>query len=213
MAASEAQERRRAEQLVAGRRPLEAGTQLGEQRGRPFRGRAGRDDLDEVAERRIAELLPPLELTGEELVHRVARCEGDRSRVRRERLHDHAARAVAAAAPRELREELEHTLLGPEVGDEHPGVGVDDRRQADAREVMPLRHHLRTEQHGALGRGEALEDAPVAAVGGGGVRVEPEELELRNPNGQLLLEPLGTRAEAGDLGGAAHRAERRRLRA
>ena len=32
------------------------------------------------------------------------------------------------------------------------------------------------------------------------------------PNGQLRLEPLGTRTEPGDLGGATHRAERRRLR-
>ena len=83
----------------------------------PCRGRPGHDDLDEVAERRIAELPPPLELTREELVHRMARCERDRARIGRERLHEHAARAVAAAAARELREELEHTLLGPEVGE------------------------------------------------------------------------------------------------
>ena len=82
---------------------------------------------------------------------------GDRARVGLERLHDHAARRVAAAAAGELRQQLERALLGAEVGQAETHVGVDDRRQLDAREVMALRDHLRADEHRPLRLREALE--------------------------------------------------------
>ena len=72
---------------------------------------------------------------------------------------------VAAAAARELRDELERPLLGAEVGHGQPRVGVDDRGERDAREVMALRDHLRADEHGAVGGREALERSSCSAPG------------------------------------------------
>ena len=54
-----------------------------------------------------------------------------RARVRLERLHEHATGSVAAAAAGELRQELKRPLLGAEVRQPQPRVGVDDRGQLD----------------------------------------------------------------------------------
>jgi hypothetical protein len=87
----------------------------------------------------------------------VAHCECERRGVRLERLYDDAARCIAAAATGQLRHELEGPLLGAEVGKGEAGVGVDHSCDLDAREVMPLRHHLRPDERGRRGRREALE--------------------------------------------------------
>ena len=127
----------------------------------------------------------------------------DRPRVRLEGLDQHAPGRVAAAAARELGEQLERALLGPEVGQREAGVGVDDRGQRDALEVVALRDHLRAEQHRPVGGGEPLERrGRVARVG-----VEPDQLELGQPRGELALEPLRAGAEPGELGRAALGAE------
>jgi hypothetical protein len=75
---------------------------------------------------------PPLELARQKAIDIVSRCEFDRPRVRLERLHDHAAGGVAAAPPRELRQELERSLLRAEVGQRETGVRVDDSGERDA---------------------------------------------------------------------------------
>ena len=72
-----------------------------------------------------------------------------------ERLDEHPARSVAAAAAGELRHELERPLLGPEVRHREAGVRIDDGGERDAREVVPLRDHLRAEEHRSIGGGEA----------------------------------------------------------
>ena len=110
-----------------------------------------------MPEGRVAELAPALELLGEEAGDVVARRVPERRRVRLERLHDHLPGRVAAAAAGELRHELEGALLGAEVGQREPGVGVDDGGERDAGEVMALRDHLRADEHGAVGGGEAVE--------------------------------------------------------
>ena len=108
----------------------------------------------------------------------MARREAERPRVGLERLHDHLARGVAAAAAGELRHELERALLGAEVGQREPGVGVDDRGERDAREVMALRDHLRADEDGPVGGREALERLAERARLRGRVGVEPDPLEL-----------------------------------
>ena len=113
---------------------------------------------------------------------------------------------VAPAAAGELRHELERPLLGPEVRQREPGVRIDDRREVDAREVVALRDHLRPDQDGPLGPAEALERLPHGARPGGGVCVEPDALELRHVPLELLLEPLGARADVGELDRSARRA-------
>ena len=77
--------------------------------------RAGGDDRDQVPERRVAELAPPVELLRQEPGDVVAGGVAQRRRIRLEGLHDHLARRVAAAAAGELRDELKRPLLRPEV--------------------------------------------------------------------------------------------------
>ena len=147
------QQRRRAEQLGV----AELALQLLERAQRVGLVGPGDDDAHEVAERRVAERAPPLELAGEEAGDVVARGVRDRARVGLERLHDHAPRRVAAAAAGELRDQLERPLLGAEVGQAEARVGVDDRRELDAGEVVALRDHLRAHEHRPLRVREALE--------------------------------------------------------
>ena len=153
-----------------------------------------------MPERRIAEVAPSLELAREEAAHVVSRRERNRARVRLERLDDHAARRVAPAAPGELGEQLERPLLGPEVGQRQPEVGVDDRGERDALEVVALRHHLRAEQDGAIGVGEPLQRSRHRTALLDDIRIEPDPLQLREAFAELALEPLGARADARELG-------------
>ena len=148
VAAPQAQQRRRPEQ-----RPLDAVqtvAHLAKHLGDAGRVGPGRDDRDEVADRRIAECRPPLELLGEEPRDVVALRELEGHRVRLERLHENEPRRVASAPSGELRDELERPLLRAEVGDREPRVGVDDGGEIDAGKVVALRDHLRADQHGAV---------------------------------------------------------------
>ena len=128
-------------------------------------------------------------------------------------LEDDLARGLAAPGPaRHLRQELEGPLRGPEVRDAQAHVGVHDPDQGHAREVVPLRDHLRADEHvdlALLERGQRLGEHPAPA---GTVAVEP----LDPRAGQRLLHRLGHAlgAEAGEaqVGPAARRARRRRLR-
>ena len=83
-----------------------------------------------MPKRRVVELPPPVDLALEEARDVVPRREGDRPRLGLEGLHEHLARRIAAAAPGELRQELERALLGTEVRQAETEVGVDDGGQA-----------------------------------------------------------------------------------
>src|SRR5262245_5923349 len=110
-----------------------------------------------MGERWVFERLSPVELLREETWHVVACCVDDRPSLGLERLHQYAARCVAAAPARELGDQLERPLLGPEVRQAEARVDVDDRGELDTLKVMPLRDHLRPEQHRALRFREARE--------------------------------------------------------
>ena len=168
--------------------------------------RAGDEHAHEMAERRIAEHPAPLELAGEEAGDVVPRGVLDRPRFRLERLHEHASRRVAAAATGELGEELERALLGPEVGQAEPGVGVDDGSELDAGEVMALRDHLRPDEDGALGPGEPLERCAQLLRPRDGVGVEPDPFQLGHVEFELALELLRPGSDPRELGRAARRA-------
>src|SRR5690349_15411572 len=158
-----------------------------------------------MPERRIPERTPPLELACEEAGDVVARGVLDRARFRLESLNEDSARRVAAAAARELGEELERPLLGAEVGQTEPGVGVDDRRELDAREVVTLRNHLRPDEDCAVGAREAFERGPQLLGLRDRVGVEPDPLELRQVTLELALEPLRPGTDPRELGRAAVR--------
>ena len=152
-----------------------------------------------MPERRVPERAPPLDLRGEELSDVVPGGQANRARVRLERLHEHAAGAVAATPPRKLCHELERPLLRSEIWEPEAGVGVDDGCKRDSHKVVPFRHHLRAEQDRSVGGGEARERLGGRAWPRDRVCVEPDSLELREPLLQLTLEPLRPRAEPREL--------------
>ena len=74
------------------------------------------------------------------------------------RLHDRLARLLAAAgAAGDLRQQLEGPLGGAEIGQAEADVGRDDADQRDAREVVPLRDHLRADEDVDLAVAEACQ--------------------------------------------------------
>jgi hypothetical protein len=123
----------------------------------------------------------------------------DRPGIRLVRLNEDAAWSVAPTAARELRHELEGAFLRAEVRQPHPRVRIDDSRQGDSCEVVAFRDHLRAEEDGAVGGGEAVQ--PVGEVLGprDSIGVEPEELQLREALRQIGLEALAAGPEAGEL--------------
>jgi hypothetical protein len=127
-----------------------------------------------MPKRRITELAPALELAREELVRVMARGEQDRPRVRLIRLDEDAAGRVSPTATGKLGHELERAFLGAKVGQCHARVRVDDRRERDALEVMPLRHHLRTEENRAFRGRKGRQRVGERARPRHGVRVQAE---------------------------------------
>ena len=83
-------------------------------------------------------------------------------------------------------------------------VGIDDGCELDAGEVMALRHHLRAEQHDAVGAAEAVERSRQLGRLRCRVRVEPDPLEPGHEPRELRLEPLRPGADAHELRRAAH---------
>src|SRR5581483_8744317 len=199
VAVAEPEQWRRAEQLESAQARLQL---LERAEGVGLVG-AGDEDADEVAKRRVAERPPPLELAGEEAGDVVAGGVLDRARLRLECLNDDASGRLPPAPAGELGEELERPLLGAEVGEAEAGVGVDDGGELDAGEVVSLRDHLRADEDGAVGGGEALERRAELAGLRDGVRVEADPLELGDALLELALEPLRAGADPGELGGAA----------
>lgn len=105
---------------------VEAGADLAQELHRVTDLAAVRHDPDEVAEGRIAELPPALQLLGQEPRDVVPRRVHDRPGIGLERLDDYVARRIPAAPAGQLGDELEGSLLGPEVGHPQTGVGVND---------------------------------------------------------------------------------------
>ena len=132
-----------------------------------------------MTERRIAKLASAFELPGEEPWHVMVRSERNRTRVRLERLHEHAARSVAATPSRELGQQLKRSFFGAKVREPEARVGVDDRRERDAGEVVSFRDHLRADEDGALRRRKASERRRERPRFLDRVRVEPDVFELR----------------------------------
>src|SRR5439155_7328695 len=168
------------------------------------------EDANEMAERRVAERAPSLELAGEEAGDVVASRVPDRTRIRLERLDEHAPRRAASAPPRELRDQLEGPLLGAKIREREGEIGVDDRSERDPGEVVALGDHLRPEQDGPIGRAEAAQRVRKRLGPGDRVGIEPDPLELRDVPLQLALELLRPGAETRQLGRPAIRTLRRR---
>jgi hypothetical protein len=197
--ATQPEERRGAEQLEL----RQAGLQLFERSRGVGELRTRDEDAHEVAKRRVAERASALELAHEEAGHIVTDGVLYSARLRLEGLNEDTAGRVAAAAPGELGEELERPLLGAKIWQSEPGVCVDDSGKLDAGEVVALRDHLRPDEDGTFGTGEALECRTQLRGLRDRVGVEPDPLELGYVLLELALEPLRPRPDPGELGRAA----------
>jgi hypothetical protein len=133
----------------------------------------------------------------------VVRRQRDGTRVRLERLHEHPAGGVSTAATGELRQQLERPLLGTKVRECQAGVGVDDRRERDSGEVVPLGDHLRADEDGLVRGRELPEFRRERARLLDGVRVQANTRQLRQLRSQLALEPLRAGADPRQLGRCA----------
>src|SRR5580765_9016189 len=137
-----------------------------------------------MAERWVAEQATPVELAVEEALDVMARGELDRARVWLERLDEHAAGRVAAAAACELREQLEGPFLRSEVRHAETGVRVHHSGERDAGEVVALGDHLRADEHDTVGLRETRQRGGERAGLLERVGVEPDAFQL----GELRLE-------------------------
>ena len=127
-----------------------------------------------MRERRVAEDAAAVELLADEALRVVRRRVAQRACGRVEALDDHAPAArPAPAAAGELRDERERALLRSEVGEPQCRVGVEDHGERDVGEVVPLRHHLRADEHAARRLLEAAQEVEDRAAAAGGV--EPPE--------------------------------------
>ena len=163
----------------------------------------------EVAERRIAELAPALELAGEEAARRRAAPRA-RSRARRAGTSGRAPGRArrGRCAPRAASASWNVRSSARKSGSAEARVGVDDRGERDAGEVVALRDHLRAEQHGAVGGARSARSAAASSAGCSTVSASRRiTLELGDARRQLALEPLRACADARELGGAARRAQ------
>ena len=195
MAAAQAQERRGTEDVGA----VEARADLAEELHRVAGLAAVGDDPDEVAEGRIAELPAALQLLGQEARDVVPSRVHDRPRVRLERLDDHAAGRIPPAPAGQLGDELERSLLCPEVGHPEAGVGVHDGGERDSGEVVPLGDHLGADEHRPVRLGETPQRRRQLRRAANRVGVEPDPLEAGHLLRELLLEPLRSRADPREL--------------
>ena len=92
-------------------------------------------------------------------------------------------RLAAAGAARHLRQELERPLRRPEVRDAEAHVGVHDPDERHSREVVPLRDHLRADEHVDLPLLEGGERLGEDAAAAGAVAVEPVSTRARGQRG------------------------------
>src|SRR5205823_6529933 len=120
-----------------------------------------------VPEGRVAEGAAALELPGQEAGDVVPRGVLDRARLRLERLDEDAAGRVAAAAARELGEELERPLLGAEVGQAEPRVGIDDRSGLADAAVVAAKRPVAMQREGDVAVRAAARGPTGAAVESG----------------------------------------------
>ena len=210
MAAAQAQQRRRAEQLVAG---LEARLQLLERAARRVRLRARRRRCGRGGG------------TAGSRARGAARAPRRGSARRRGAPRSAIGRAsgwnvwtstrpgrVAAAAAGELRDAA--GTCAPRRGSRaapSAGVGVDHGGELDAGEVVALGDHLRAEQHGAVGVGEARAAPRRARSGFAAVSASSR---ISSSSGNSRASSRSSRcvpgAEPRELGRAARRARRRR---
>jgi hypothetical protein len=141
--------------------------------------------------------LPPFELFGQKR-RGIVRGRVLQARfLRAESLDENvAASRPPSAAPGELSDERERSLLGAKVGESQRRVRVLHDGKRDFGEVVSLRDHLGADEDPGLRALEAIENAGDPVLSLGGIGVEPEDRERIERVAKLGFEPLGAGAVA-----------------
>ena len=106
--------------------------------------------------------------------------------------HD-SGRLAASGAAGGLRQELEGSLGGAEIGEAQADVGVHDAHQRDVGNVVTLGDHLRADQDVVIALAEAGQDGFVVALAADGIAVQPRDAGFRKRAVQLVFERAPSR--------------------
>ena len=119
-------------------------------------------------------------------------------------------RLPAPGAPHRLGQQLVRPLGRPLVGQVEGDVGRDDADQRHLRDVEPLGHEARPDQHVQPAVREVVQDPVRRALPLDHVPVQAADAQAREPGAKLSLHPLGAAAQVPDPGRPAGRAPRGR---
>ena len=130
-----------------------------------------------------------------------------------QRLHDRfAARLAAAGAAGHLRQQLEGSLRGAEIGEAEADVGGHHADQRHPREVVPLGDHLGADQDVDRALAEAREQRRERPLLADRVAIQPRDARAGACLLHLRLDPLGAEAGLLEIRTGAQRARRRHAR-
>ena len=166
--------------------------------------------MHEMAIRRVIKFLPHPQFRVGKAVEVRMPGKLDRLRLRRERLHDDLARAVATAgAARHLHEQLESPLVRAKIRHVHRQVGVDESDQRHVGKVEALADHLRADEHVDLAGAKVIQDLAEPVLLRHRVRIDPLEARAWQYASHRLLDALRAEPAPADVGRRAFRAHHR----
>src|SRR3990167_4437879 len=122
-------------------------------------------------------------------------------------LDDHLAGFLGApGAAGDLDDQLGHALAGAKVGVEQPAVGIENRHQGHAWEVVALGEHLGADQYARLAALHGVEQGGHGLLARGAVAVHAQYRNLREENAQALFGALGAGTDRAQVDVVAGRA-------
>ena len=152
-------------------------------------------DIDDSAERRIAELAALTEQIVEEGLEVVAHYLMKQRQVWLTGLQNNqSALLLAAGTPTYLRHHLVGMFVSPKVRLVQHAVGIEDAYHRDAVEVEPLGDHLRSNEDVGAPGGEVADDTLVGMTGARGVKVHSSHTSLRKQVANAVFNFLRAKA-------------------
>ena len=122
-------------------------------------------------------------------------------------LDNHFARLFGASgATGDLHDQLGHTLAGTKIGGKQPTIGIENRHQSDAREVVTLGEHLCADQDARLTFLHGVEQGGHGLLARGAVAVDAQDRHVGEENLQTFFGALGAGADRSQVDVVALRA-------
>lgn len=169
--------------------------------GHPLLAGARDDQVREATVRRVSRSLAVGDFTKSERLVVVLQG-GTKSGVLRScGLDQDLARLVTTSGTtRDLCQQLERALSGPEVRQVESNICVDYADERDSRKIQSLGDHLGAEKNIHLGAPDFLQQSAMRALASGRVDIHAEHTRGRKELGDALLDLLGADAGENELG-------------